>query len=166
MQGFMLYMIVGAVITAYRFGFSNNAYTVKIAKPFMEKYNDYPSLIQIVLFLVLSFLALPTLIADYLYFAFDRIQMKKYNSKKVKEDVYIYVYAGLLHAEAVSYSSYNRFSEQEAADIETTFKKAEALIIAHGFIPLTVGNFVEFYQDGKPLPHMRIKGRVYEDVKA
>jgi hypothetical protein len=159
-------MIVGSLITVYRLIFERVAEADpwhKIRSNFMQKYEAWPVLVQVIAFLVISFVAIPTAIADYALFTYKVLTKRKYNTPKVKEDVVKYIYFGLLYGEAVSYSSYNRFNEKETADIELVFKEAEQRIINHGFEPFTVGQFVEAYQEQKPLPRLRIKGQDYPE---
>ena len=166
MQGFLLYMIIGAVIIVYRMHFESVPETeswYKSRQIFLDRYSSWSVLIQVPVFLILALLGLPIMMTDYTLFFISRLSKARYNTKEVKKDVSIYVYYGLMHGEAVSYSSYNRFNEEEAKQIEEAFKKAEQKIIKHGFVPFTVGNFVEAHQGEVPLPRLQIKGRKSND---
>jgi len=166
MKGFLFYMILGGIITIYRMHFQKvdqNDSWYNSRNRILAKMEEWSIFVNTIVFLFLSLVGLPVLLTDYTLFFIGRIKMMKYNSPAVKMDVYQYIQLGILHGEAVSYSMTSRFNSEEIAEIENSFKEAEARIIKHGFIPFKVGNFVEFYQDGAALPKMRIKGKRYNN---
>lgn len=171
MKGFLFYMIIGSALTIFRFYLepASDRWS-EDRKKTIAKVSDYSVVQQLFFFLAMSLAMIPITLTDYtLYFIVNPIirlvnlRRNRLNSPEVKADVAKYVYFGLLHGEAVSYSMVNRFNAEEAEAIEVVFKEAEQRIIKYGFIPYSVGQFVELYQDRKPLPRLRIKGKNYPE---
>jgi hypothetical protein len=165
MQGFILYMIVGAIIHVYRMYFAdvhpNDPWKAN-RKKHLKTFEEASLPLQLVFILVFSVTAIPVLLTDALLIINHKAKMyiktRRALSAKAISAGAEYLRFGILYGEAVSYSVYNRFSAEDREELEILFKEAEKRIVKYGIEPLKLGDFVARHQDGTPLPNLRIKG--------